>query len=162
VPYYSDVDFEALVALLRDLRPWDRRAVLRDGLGRWARGEADTGVCDEVAREIGRIGTDPSYPHWTDSAVAHVTMEMLHNVAAGHQAWELGGSLLAARRIPRSTRYYNRAEGMSYVYRRVARERDLRELVAGGRSLAAARQWLLRHRGRHYWDAPPPQSRGSG
>lgn len=155
----TDQEHAELVGLLRGLRPWGQWRPVRDGLYAWARGGAGRGACMDVADMLARIGRGGNLTAWTDGAVAALTADMLGNAAAGHPRIAPGGSLLGVRSLPRSTRYRNQDEGMAYLYRRRRREANLRELIVGGRSPAAARQWLLRHSGEPVQDASPPQHR---
>jgi hypothetical protein len=86
--------------------------------------------------------------------VATLAMDLLHNVLLRRPPSKLS-SLIDARSVPARTRRRHRAEGMIY-YRRLLRERVLREVMNGSRKEAAAWRWLLRNPGKRAQDAPPP------
>src|SRR5207245_717019 len=139
-PYYGDDEWDAVVGLVKATRPWPEEQEVAKRLRAWTRGDVELVACLDVAGELAKIGRQDDLGSWDDPLVAMVAMDMLHNVLLRRPPWELS-SLREAPNVPARSQRRHRAEGMTYYYRRMVRERDRRELMEGGRSEAAARRW---------------------
>jgi hypothetical protein len=157
-PYISDPAWEALLALIHATRPWSAEGDVALRLRAWASGDAERWETVDVAEQLARIGRLADLNSWSDSAVASLAFDMLHNVLLRRPPWELG-ALADVTGIPARTRRRHRAEIQAYANRRRRREGGMRELMAAGRKKDAARQWLRRNPGKRPEDAGAPQRR---
>jgi hypothetical protein len=135
------------VAVERDLRDW----ASRHDWPPLAAGEAS--VAAELYRlggDVGRDGVWNARPPDRQEA-AEVAVMMLRNVVAGREPLDYGlmGIEITGHGIPaRTMRRYMAQPGLDpllSVLRRVAHDRAMANLIAGGRSPVAARAWIRRH-----------------
>lgn len=160
-----------LDAALYGLRPWRNRPEVRAVLTSWWQtripgSHLDPGGVEEVATYLSTIGglvdgegrsaTDPANAETIGGMVAF----MLVNVAAGRDNADGDWLRRTVKGIkPRTASWYHakyRGDGMAdfFAWANASRHRgDIRGLVAGGKSMAAARKWLERHPGEH-WPCP--------
>lgn len=150
----TDEEFELLAGLVRAHRTRATVAGLAEGLAAWAAGS----VSLRQAREVADLVPD-EFDGWSDGAAAIGTLDLLRMaVRDPKRPWLFGlPPLDQYDSIPERTRRRHRMTGTAYVYERSIRHWDLERLVAGGRSLSAARRWLERHPELHAWDAPSPR-----
>lgn len=157
---------------LERLRPWtDERAVAR-ALREWAASHGwpsleagEASVAAELHRlggERGRDGVWNARPPDRQEA-AEVAVMMLRNVADGREATAYGlmGVRLAGHSIPaRTMRRYLAQPGaapLTSVMGRLAHDRAMANLIAGGRTPVAARAWIRRHPNTSPGEATPPR-----
>ena len=152
--------------LLEPLRPWTDEAEVARVLARWGEGRkgceklAD-GHYREVAyhlRLIGRSRT-PVTPEHVDG----IAFFMIHNLVSDREVTDYGDGFQHIKGAPsertrrRYRKYFGSQAGWQWMRDSLQYDMDVAGLVNGGRSPAAARQWLLRNPGKHAKDAPPPR-----
>ncbi len=119
----------------------------------------DAGIVAEAMARVAR-GTSGL----SDDQFGGIAFGMVRNVGRGRDATEsnpLADHFFGF--IPETLRRYRRDHGLDALARfseSLQRQLDVDALVRGGRSPAAARQWLRQHPGLHASDAPPPRRTG--
>lgn len=152
-----------LDAALDDLRPWRNRAAVRAVLTAWWQtripgSHLDPGGVEEVATYLSTIASATDLPD--AETIGGAVAFMLVNVAQGRDPADGDWLRRTVKGIsPRTARWYHakyRGDGMAdfFAWANAGRHvGDIRGLVAGGMSKAAARKYLERHPGEH-WPCP--------